>query len=201
MQLTGAESLDFRVVAQGLHKEVGGNLRSLQCIKGLHNDNIHLAVLHAGTWSNICIVAILRGVCTSNEESLMMMDAAVVEDFIGLGLILQTLLQHILNISDRTTLTCFCELQRDKGVEAHAAGAKERKSVYDSIIECINTALIDDVNALLHIHRQAQMTGQSVARATGDYGQCRLGVNQSACYLVNCAVTTNSGNNVNMLGC
>ena len=59
MQALGAEGLDLGVVAQSLHKQVGGNLGRFEGIEGFHDDDIHLAVAHGGTWGDVGVVAVL----------------------------------------------------------------------------------------------------------------------------------------------
>ena len=71
MDLLCTEGLDLRIVAKGLHKQVGSNLWGIEYIEGFHDHHVHLTVLHRGTWGDIGIVAILRGVGTGNQEGLV----------------------------------------------------------------------------------------------------------------------------------
>ena len=59
VNLLGSEGLDLRVVAEGLHKQVGSNLWSIEGVEGFHDDHVHLPVLHRCTRSDIGIVAVL----------------------------------------------------------------------------------------------------------------------------------------------
>ena len=125
VDVIGTESLDLRVVAQGLHEQVGGYLGRVECIEGLHDDDVHQSVLHRGTGGDVGVVAVLRGVGAGNEEGLVLHLARLVLDLVGLRLVLQSLLQDVLDVGDRPALARLGELQRDERVEAHAAGAEE----------------------------------------------------------------------------
>ena len=59
MQLLCAEGLDFRVVAEGFHKEIGSYLRCFKGVEWFHDDHIHLTVFHRGAGSNVGVVAVL----------------------------------------------------------------------------------------------------------------------------------------------
>ena len=173
-----AEGLDLRVVAKGLHEEICGNLRRIKGIEGFHDNHVHLTVLHRGTWGDIGIVAVLRGIGTGNEEGLVTLGTLFVLHLVGFGLVLQTLLQHVLHISDRATLASLRELQRYEGIEAHAAGAEERQVVDNAIVERLYLIGIDDLNGLLDVEWETEMTGESVARATRNDAQGRGSVRQ-----------------------
>ena len=47
----------------------------------------------------------------------------------------------------------------DKRIETHAAGAEERVTVDDSVVEFVNFTAVDDLNRLLQIHRKQQVAG------------------------------------------
>ena len=56
--------------------------------------------------------------------------------------------------------------------------------------------LVDNAHGLAGIEGQQQVAGQTVARATGNDGQGRAGVDQRTCYLVDGAVAANGHDNV-----
>ena len=73
--------------------------------------------------------------------------------FVGLGLILQSAFEHILNIGDWATLSCLGKLVAQDSVEAHAAGAEKRVIVDDAIVEQVDFALVNDLNGFRYVHR------------------------------------------------
>ena len=73
---------------------------------------------------------------------------------IGFRLIGESFTQYILDIGNRSALSCFGELHTDKCIEAHTAGTKERYFVADTVVEVVYNAAVDDLNALLRVHRQ-----------------------------------------------
>ena len=196
VQFLRPEGLDLRIVAEGLHKEVGGYLWGVEHIERLHHDHVHLAVFHRSTWGDIGIVAVLRGVGTGNQESLVLRGARLVFYLVGLGLVLQSLFQHVFHVGDRASLACLGELQRDKRIETHAAGAEEGLLVDDAIIEILNLRLVQYGDGFLHIQRQTEMAGQSVAGTAGDDAEGSVGVHQRASHLVHRAVATHGHDNI-----
>jgi len=69
MDALAAEGLDLGIVAQRLHEQVGSNLWGIKNIEGLHDDNVHHAISHGSTRSNIGIVSILGSIGAGDEES------------------------------------------------------------------------------------------------------------------------------------
>ena len=120
-----------------------------------------------------------------------MMCTCLIIDYIGLGLVFQSLFQHVLHIGDRTTLAGLSKFQGDEGIEAHTTGAEERKVVDDAVVERLNFCLIDNLDGLLDIHWQTEVPGKTVAAATGYNAQGRLSVNQRTGHLVHGAIASN----------
>ena len=178
MELLAAERLDLRVLVQRLVEHVETYLRRLDNVEWFHDDDIHQTIAHGCLRGNIGIVAILRCVGTGNEERLILLGARLVLQRVSLRLILQSLAQDIFCISDRTTLAALGKLHADESVKAHAAGAEERVVVDDTIIQISNLALVDDLYAFLQVHREQQMSCQSVARTARQNAEGSIGVNQ-----------------------
>ena len=118
------------------------------------------------------------------------MSASLVFHDIGLWLVLKSLFQHVLNVGNGAALARFGKLERDERVEAHAACAEERQVVHDAIVECLNLGAVDNVNCLLHIHRDAQVPSQSVSASAGNDAQRCIRVSERACHLVYGSVAT-----------
>ena len=116
----------------------------------------------------------------------------------GLGLVFQTFLQHVLHVGDWSALAALCELQRDEGVEAHAAGAEEGQVVDDAVVEGLDVAGVDDVERPLQVHRDAKMPRQSVARSAGHDAEGGLGVCQRPRHFVHRAVAADSHHDVHL---
>ena len=95
----------------GFHKQVGGNLWCVECCKWLHDNHVHLAILHGGAWGNVSIITILRGVGAGNQECLVLLGTRIVAHLVGLGFVFQSLFQHVLYVGDGTALACFGKLQ------------------------------------------------------------------------------------------
>ena len=187
---TRLEGLDVGVVAQRLSKEVDSEGRGLDDVEGLHDDDIHHAILHRSARGDVGIVAILRSVGTGNEEGFVLVGARLVLNGVGVGLIGESFLEHIFDIGGEAALACLSKLQRYKGVEAHAAGAEERLVVDDTEVEMVGLSQIDDVEGFLHVHGQTEMTRQAVARAAGHDAKGGFAMNQRASHLVDGAVAT-----------
>ena len=120
----------------------------------------------------------MRCVGAGDEERLILLGAGLVFKSVSLRLILQSLAQDVFGISDRTALAALCKLHADESVKAHAAGAEERVVVDDTIIQISNLALVDDLDAFLQVHREQQMSRQSVARTARQNAEGCIGVNQ-----------------------
>ena len=178
MKFLAAERLDFRVLVQRLVEHVETHLRRFDYIKWFHDDDIHQTVAHGCLRGNIGIVAILRCVGAGDEERLILLGASLVFKSVSLRLILQSLAQDVFGISDRTALAALGKLHADESVKAHAAGAEERVVVDDTIIQISNLALVDDLDAFLQVHREQQMSRQSVARTARQNAEGCIGVNQ-----------------------
>ena len=129
-----------------------------------------------------------------------MVNAAVVDNLVGLRAILQSFLQHVFHVGHRPTLASLGKLQRDKRVEANAAGAEERQVVDDAVVERFYLAVVDDLQRLGRVHRQTQMARQSVARTAGNDAQRRLRVGQRACHFIDGTVATHGHHYVAPLG-
>ena len=106
----------------------------------------------------------MRGIGARYEERLVLKRAALVLDGVCLGLVFQSLAQHILHVSDRSALAGFGKLHAHKSVKSHSACAEEGIVVDYSVVELAYFASVDDFNSLAHIQRQEQMASQSVAR-------------------------------------
>ena len=115
-------------------------------------------------------------------------------------LVFQSLFQHVLYVGDGPPLACLGKLQRDEGIEAHAAGAEEGQVVDDAIVEIYYLSLVDNVKSFPDVHGYAQMTGQPVARAAWNDAQRRLGMHQRASHLVHRSVAPYSHHDVVALG-
>ena len=178
MELLASERLDLRVLVQRFVEHVETYLRRLDYIEWFHDDDIHQTIAHGCLRGNIGIVAILRCIGTRNEERLILLGARLVLQRVSLRLILQSLAQDIFGISDRTALAALGKLHADESVKAHAAGAEERVVVDDTIIQISNLTLVDDLYAFLQVHREQQMSCQSVARTARQNAEGSIGVNQ-----------------------
>ena len=128
-----------------------------------------------------------------------MFGASLVFQSVRLRLVFESFSQDILGITDRASLAAFRKFHADKGVESHAAGAEERVIVDDSIVQVVNLALIDDLDAFPDIHRDEQVTGETIARSTRDDAQGSIGVYDGASHLIDSAIAPDSYNDVNMV--
>ena len=190
MQLLTTERFDFRVFVECLVEHVETNLRSLNHIERFHDDNVYQSIAHRSLWGNIGIVAILRCIGAGNQERLVLLGSRLVFQRICLRLIFQSLSQYVFSIADRPSLAALCKFHADEGIEAHAAGAEEWVAVDYTIVEIVDFACVDHLDALSQVHRQKQMPGKSVARTARQDAQCRIRMNQRAGYFVDGSITT-----------
>ena len=192
MQLLTTERFDFRVFVECLVEHVEADLRSLNHIERLHDDNVYQSVAHRSLRSNIGIVAILRCVGAGNQERLVLLGSRLVFQRIRLRLILQSFSQYVFCIADRSPFATLCKLHADEGVEAHAAGAEEWMTVDDAIVEVVDLACVDYLDALLQVHRQEKMACQSVARTARQNAKGRVRMNQRTGYFIDGSVSPHS---------
>ena len=84
-------------------------------------------------------------------------------------------------------------------VEAYAAGAEERTFVGSAIVEGADVVLIDYIQSLVDVERDAKVSSQSVARATRNDAEGGVRVAQGSRHLINSAVATHSNHAVEIV--
>ena len=199
VQFLAAERFDLRVLVERLVEHVEAHLRCFQHIERLHDDYVHQAVAHRGLRCDVGVVAILRSIGARDEEGLVLLGSCLVFQGICLRLILQALAQDVFRITDRSTLAALRKLHAHEGVESHSAGAEEGVVVDDPVVEVVDFALVDDLDAFLQVHGQEQMASQSVARTARQDAEGGAGVNQRTSHLVDGSVAAYSHDNIDMI--
>lgn len=197
MQMLGSERLDFGALVERLIEHVNAYLGRFEQVEWLHDDYIHQSVAHGCLWRNVAIVAVLRRIGTRDQESLISSGPVLITNLVSLRLVLQSFLQNLLDISDGATLACFGKLVTDTSVETHSASTEEGIAIDDTIVERSYLAQIDNLERLPDINRYHQVARKTIARATGDNAQSRMGMNDGATYLIDGPIATNSHADIN----
>src|SRR5574344_1534968 len=106
---TALESLNARVLLNRSIKKLNGQLRGFNRKERFYDGYIHQSISHGSGWSYIGIIAILRGISTGDEESLMnfvnFLSVSCIDNIniIGVWVIAQTAIKHILYIREWTS--------------------------------------------------------------------------------------------------
>ena len=140
VQVTATEGTDAAVRSNRLVEELYGNLRSLKHGEGFHDGHIHQSVAHAGLRCDVGIVAILAGIGTGNEESLVDLSLPVHGNLVGVGLVFQSFLQRVLDIGEQSAAASLGKAVADERVEAHTASAEEGLLVNHPVVEALYLA-------------------------------------------------------------
>ena len=112
-------------------------------------------------------------------------------------MVLQSFLQNLLDISDGATLASFGKLVTDTSVETHSTSTEEGIAIDDTIVEGSYLAQIDYLERLPDIDRYHQVARKTIARATGDNAQSRMGMHDGATDLIDSPIATNSHADIN----
>ena len=154
MDVFGTEGFDFLVLVECFVHHLDSYLRCFEHIERLHDNHIQQTVAHGGLRGDVGVVAVLGCIGTGNQESLPDQCSCLVFNMIGLRLIGESFTQYILDVGNRSALSGFGELHADERIEAHTASTEERYFVDDTVVEVVYNAAVDDLNALLRVHRQ-----------------------------------------------
>ena len=123
--LTSAEGVDVTVLVNCLGEKASANDSALKRTERLDNCHVEQAILQTGMWSNKSVVAILRGISTSDDKDILVDKASV-----NLDTAVDWLIAHI-NLKSRLYIVegaAFCALGisvGDIGIKAHTGCANE----------------------------------------------------------------------------
>ena len=157
------ESLNLRVLVEGAVYEIDAYLGRVEGGERLHDYYVHEPVGHGSLWRNVGVVAVLRRIGAGDEVCLVFHGACLVNHFIGLGLVFEPFAQHVFDVGYGSTFSRLGKLQRDEGVESHAAGAEEGEIVDYPVVELLYLACVYYLDGFLWVERYAQMACESVA--------------------------------------
>ena len=132
----------------------------------------------------------------AHEHGLVFFRVFLGGQLVGLGLVLQAGLKHLLHIGNQAALARLGELEANEGVEPQSASAEKLVAVDEAIVEVVDDTLVDDLYASLYIKRNKKVASQSVAGAAWYYGQGRVGVGEALRHFVDGAVAANGHHDI-----
>ena len=139
--------------------------------------------------SNKRIVAILRGIPASHQKRLFLDCLTVDQELIRLGLVAQIFLHRILYISKRPAAFLPCKLLADRRIKTDSAGTEKDTSVRLATINCRNVPLYNQIDRPAYIHRNMQLTRQTIAGTFRDNPQHSIRMEHGAGNLVHSPVS------------
>ena len=198
-QVLTAERLDSSTLVDGSIHQLEGKLWHLQQRKRFNDSHIHQSVPHGCLRSDKRIVAPLRSIRTSNQESLIYLLLAFLIHQLNLvcfRIIRKSILKNIFHVSEESTLSSFSKFLRDKSIQPHSTSAEERMQIDQSIVHQLRFSLVNQLDGTNGIHRNMQMSSQSVTRTTRDDGKRRVRMHQCPSRFVHRSIPTYGAHNI-----
>ena len=154
----------------------------------MHQYDVKQSVGYAGLRGNIGIVAPLRGIAYRHKEGLFSENLAVGTEGIGLRTELKILTHCAPNIAQQSAPALSGKTVADSCIEAHAECAEKRMVVHRAVIAGNYVVGGHNSDGGLHIYRDAEMPGQTIAGTCRENAQRRRRTTKGSCRLVHRSV-------------
>ena len=159
-----------------------------QRVAGHHHD-IHLTVLNARFRCDHRIISPLVRIGERDEERFVRHIKTVTDQVVILRRVGEDIFHYILEIRCKTTFVTAGKMVRNQRIKTRTARSDEYPSVGQTVIHQNRLRVVKHLQRFVGTHRDAEVTCKTVPATHRQNTECRLGVAQTACYLVHCAIT------------